>query len=85
MNGLFKNDVLKFNFLILKHYSSTLTLKYHVAMNIKYKNFSCEEPTMIQLSIDRRCAIRAITLSSDRNPSFVSLELDRNERSSFRL
>jgi IS30 family transposase len=48
-------------------------------MNTKYKHFNCEERTLIQLSLERGCSIRAIARSFDRCPSSVSRELARNQ------
>jgi IS30 family transposase len=48
-------------------------------MKTKYKHLNCEERTLIQLSLERGCTIRAIARSLDRSPSSVSLELSRNE------
>ena len=36
-------------------------------MNTKYKHLSCEERTLIQLSLERGCSIRAIARSLDRS------------------
>ena len=47
-------------------------------MNTKYKHLNCEERTLIQLSLERGCTLRAIALSLDRNQSSVSRELLRN-------
>ena len=47
-------------------------------MKSKYKHFSCEERTVIQLSLERECTIRAIARSLDRCASSVSRELTRN-------
>jgi transposase, IS30 family len=47
-------------------------------MKTKYKHLNCEERTLIQLSLERGCTLRAIARSLDRNPSSVSRELSRN-------
>ena len=57
---------------------AALTLRDCVAMNTKYKHLNCEERTLIQLSLERGCTLRAIALSLDRNHSSVSRELSRN-------
>ncbi len=48
-------------------------------MNTKYKHLSCEERTLIQLSLERGCSIRAIARSLDRSASSISRELGRNQ------
>jgi IS30 family transposase len=48
-------------------------------MNIKYKHLNGEERTLIQLSLERGYAMRAIARSLGRSPSSVSRELTRNE------
>jgi len=48
-------------------------------MNTKSKHLNCEERTLIQLSLDRGCTIRAIARSLDRSPSSVIRELSRKE------
>lgn len=47
-------------------------------MNTKYKHLNCEERTLIQLSLERGCTMRAIALSLDRSASSISRELARN-------
>jgi len=47
-------------------------------MKTKYKHFNCEERTLIQLSLERGCTLRAIARSLDRNPSSLSRKLSRN-------
>jgi len=43
-----------------------------------YKHLSCEERTMIQLSLEQGCRLRAIARSLHRAPSSISRELKRN-------
>jgi IS30 family transposase len=43
-----------------------------------YKHLSCEERTMIQLSLEQGCKLRAIARSLHRAPSSISRELRRN-------
>lgn len=40
-----------------------------------YKHLSCEERTMIQLSLEQGCKLRAIARSLHRAPSSISREL----------
>jgi transposase, IS30 family len=47
-------------------------------MGTTYKHLSCEERTMIQLSLEQGCTLRAIARSVQRSPSSVSRELKRN-------
>ena len=44
-------------------------------MGTNYKHLSCEERTMIQLSLEQRCTLRAIARSVQRAPSSISREL----------
>jgi IS30 family transposase len=48
-------------------------------MNTKYKHLNCEERTLIQLSLEKGCTIRAIALSLDRSARSVSREFARNQ------
>jgi IS30 family transposase len=43
-----------------------------------YKHLNCEERTMIQLSLEQGCKLRAIARSLQRAPSSISRELRRN-------
>ncbi|MEX3548434.1 MAG: helix-turn-helix domain-containing protein, partial [Burkholderia sp.] len=43
-----------------------------------YKHLSCEERTLIQLSFEQGCKLRAIARSLHRAPSSISRELRRN-------
>ena len=47
-------------------------------MGTNYKHLSCEERTMIQLSLEQGCTLRAIARSVQRAPSSISRELKRN-------
>jgi len=47
-------------------------------MGKNYKHLSSEERTMIQLSLERGCTLRAIARSVQRAPSSISRELSRN-------
>jgi IS30 family transposase len=47
-------------------------------MVTNYKHLSCEERTMIQLSLERGCTLRAIARSVQRAPSTITRELARN-------
>ena len=47
-------------------------------METNYKHLSCEERTMIQLSLEQGCTLRAIARSVQRAPSTISRELSRN-------
>ncbi len=47
-------------------------------MGTNYEHLSCEERTMIQLSLEQGCTLRAIALSVQRAPSTISRELKRN-------
>jgi IS30 family transposase len=47
-------------------------------MGTNYKHLSSEERTMIQLSLEQGCTLRAIARSVQRAPSSVSRELKRN-------
>ncbi len=47
-------------------------------METNYKHLSCEERTMIQLSLEQGCTLRAIARSVQRAPSSISRELRRN-------
>ena len=47
-------------------------------MGTNYKHLSCEERTMIQLSLEQGCTLRAIARSVQRAPSSISRELNRN-------
>ncbi|MGK2914263.1 MAG: IS30 family transposase [Porticoccaceae bacterium] len=47
-------------------------------MEKNYNQLSCEERTMIQLSLERGCKLRAIARSLQRAPSSISRELKRN-------
>ena len=47
-------------------------------MGTNYKHLSCEERTMIQLSLEQGCTLRAIARSVQRAPSSISRELRRN-------
>ena len=47
-------------------------------MGTHYKHLSCEERTMIQLSLEQGCTLRAIARSVQRAPSSISRELTRN-------
>ncbi|MEX3547897.1 MAG: helix-turn-helix domain-containing protein, partial [Burkholderia sp.] len=43
-----------------------------------YKHLSCEERTLIQLSLEQGCKLRTIAHSLHRAPSSISRELRRN-------
>ncbi|MEX3548178.1 MAG: helix-turn-helix domain-containing protein, partial [Burkholderia sp.] len=43
-----------------------------------YKHLSCEERTLIHLSLEQGCKLRAIARSLHRAPSSISRELRRN-------
>jgi transposase-like protein len=47
-------------------------------MGTNYKHLSCEERTMIQLSLEQGCTLRAIARSVQRAPSSINRELKRN-------
>ena len=47
-------------------------------MGTNYRHLSCEERTMIQLSLEQGCTLRAIAGSVQRAPSTISRELKRN-------
>ena len=47
-------------------------------MGKNYSHMSCEERTMIQLSLEQGCTLRAIARSVQRAPSSISRELSRN-------
>ena len=47
-------------------------------MGTSYKHLSCEERTMIQLSLKQGCTLRTIARSVQRAPSLISHELKRN-------
>ena len=47
-------------------------------METNYKHLSCEERTMIQLSLEQGYTLRAIARSVQRAPSSISRELKRN-------
>lgn len=47
-------------------------------MGTHYKHLSCEERTMIQLSLEQGCTLRAIASRIARAPSSISRELRRN-------
>jgi IS30 family transposase len=47
-------------------------------MGTNYKHLSCEERTLIQLSLEQGCTLRAIARSVQRAPSSISRELNRN-------
>jgi len=47
-------------------------------MGKKYEHLSIEERTMIQLSLEQGCTLRAIARSVQRSPSSISRELKRN-------
>jgi len=47
-------------------------------MGTSYNHLSCEERTMIQLSLEQGCTLRAIARSVQRAPSSISRELKRN-------
>ena len=47
-------------------------------MGTNYKHLSCEERTMIQLSLEQGCTLREIACSVQRAPSSISRELHRN-------
>src|SRR3954454_5791117 len=47
-------------------------------MGTNYQHLSCEERTMIQLSLEQGCTLRAIARSVQRAPSSISRELKRN-------
>lgn len=49
-------------------------------METNYTHLSCEERTMIQLSLERGCTLRAIARSMQRAPSTISRELKRQPR-----
>ncbi|MEX3548493.1 MAG: helix-turn-helix domain-containing protein, partial [Burkholderia sp.] len=44
-----------------------------------YKHLSCKERTLIQLSLEQGCKLRAIARSLHRAPSSISRELRRND------
>ena len=48
-------------------------------MEKTYTHLSCEERTMIQLSLEQGCKLRAIARSLQRSPSTISRELKRND------
>jgi len=45
---------------------------------MNYEHLNCEERTMIQLSLEQGCTLRAIARSVQRSPSSISRELHRN-------
>ena len=47
-------------------------------MGSNYKHLSCEERTLIQLSLEQGCTLRVIARSLQRAPSSISRELKRN-------
>lgn len=47
-------------------------------MKTNYKHLNCEELTLIKLSRERGCTMRAIALSLDCSASSISRELARN-------
>ena len=47
-------------------------------MGTNYEQLNCEERTMIQLSLEQGCKLRAIARSLQRAPSSISRELRRN-------
>ena len=47
-------------------------------MGTNHEQLSCEERTMIQLSLEQGCMLRAIARSMHRAPSSISRELARN-------
>ncbi len=47
-------------------------------MGTNYTHLSCEERTMIQLSLEQGCTLRAIARSVQRAPSSITRELKRN-------
>ena len=47
-------------------------------MGTNYKHLSCEERTLIQLSLEQGCTLRVIARSLQRAPSSISRELKRN-------
>ena len=47
-------------------------------MGTNYKHLSCEERTMVQLSLEQGCTLRTIARSVQRAPSSISCELKRN-------
>lgn len=47
-------------------------------MGTNYNHLSCEERTMIQLSLEQGCTLRAIAHSMQRAPGSISRELKRN-------
>jgi len=47
-------------------------------MGTNYNHLSCEERTMIQLSLEQGCTLRAIARSVQRAPSSIGRELQRN-------
>lgn len=47
-------------------------------MGMNYKHLSCEERTLIQLSLEQGCTLRVIARSLQRVPSSISRELKRN-------
>ena len=47
-------------------------------MGANYEQLNCEERTMIQLSLEQGCKLRAIARSLQRAPSSISRELRRN-------
>ena len=47
-------------------------------MGMNYKHLSCEERTLIQLSLEQGCTLRVIARSLQRAPSSISRELKRN-------
>ena len=47
-------------------------------MGTNYKHLSCEERTLIQLSLEQGCTLRVIARSRQRAPSSISRELKRN-------
>ena len=47
-------------------------------MGTNYEHLSCEERTLIQLSLEQGCSLRVIARSLQRAPSSISHELKRN-------
>ena len=47
-------------------------------MGTNCKHLSCEERTLIQLSLEQGCTLRVIARSLQRAPSLISRELKRN-------
>ena len=47
-------------------------------MGTNYKHLSCEERTLIQLSLEQGCTLRVIARGPQRAPSWISRELKCN-------